>query len=100
MQMDDGSVKYSAIRAIRSGSNLSVSVYPNPCRGNARVTVSENGDPVDVVVMDNSGKVVKRVSLTAENTVDLNNLKSGTYIIKTINKLSGETSSSKLVVTN
>lgn len=97
----DGSFKNSDIRIVKGVNAASdFIVFPNPSSGNAKVTVSDISEPTDIQVIDNSGRVVKVYSMMSGNTVDLNGLQKGMYMIRVINKQSGESSTKKLTVVN
>jgi hypothetical protein len=98
----DGSFAYSEIRAVKGSATAASDfiIFPNPNRGNAKVTVYDISSPTDVQLIDQSGRVIKAVSLKNTNTIDFNNLQTGMYIIRVVNKTTGETSTQKLNVIN
>ncbi len=97
----NGSFKYSEIRAVKGTAAASdFTVFPNPSTGNAKVTITDISESTDVQLVDNSGRVLKNVSMNNSNTVDFNNLQKGMYMIRIINKNSGETLTKKLSVVN
>lgn len=97
----DGSFSNSDIRTIKGTSSVSdFTVYPNPSNGNTKVTVADISEPTDVQLIDNSGRLLKNISMNNNNTVDINNLQKGMYMIRIVNKNSGETLTKKITVIN
>lgn len=98
----DGTVAYSEMRLVKEtvSSSSDFTVYPNPNRGNARVTIFESSVSSEVQLIDQSGRMIQVVNLQNRNTVDLNSIKTGMYIVRVVNKVTGETSSQKLNVVN
>lgn len=95
----EGSYTYSDIRTVKGNSTVSdFTIFPNPSTGNTKVTISDISEPTDVQVVDNSGRILKNVSMNNSNTVELNNLQKGMYMIRIVNKNSGETLTKKLTV--
>ena len=95
----DGTFKYSEIRTVKgSGSTKDFSVFPNPSNGSAKVTISDIEENTDVQVLDNTGRVVKTVSMNNTNNVMLNGLEKGMYMIRIVNKMTGESITKKLTV--
>lgn len=98
---NDGSFSYSEIRAVKGTSTLSdFTVFPNPSTGSAKVTITDISESTDVQLVDNSGRILKNVSMNNSNTLELNNLQKGMYMIRIINKTSGENLTKKLTVVN
>ncbi len=97
----DGSFKNSDTRIVKGNADFSdFTVFPNPSNGNTKVSITDISDPTDVQLIDNTGRMLKTVSLNNTNTIEFNNLNNGTYIIRIINKNSGESSTKKLSVIN
>ena len=95
----DGSFTYSEIRAVKGTSTVGdFTIFPNPSSGNAKVTITDISEPTDVQLVDNAGRVLKTVSMNNSNTADFNNLQKGMYMIRIINKNSGESLTKKLNV--
>ena len=94
----DGTVKYSEIRILRGGSAPVFSIYPNPGNANTKITLNESGVLVDVIIFNTNGKVVKRINSLRETSVSVGNLSSGVYLVKIVNKETGESSSQKLSI--
>jgi hypothetical protein len=95
----DGSYAYSEIRAVKgTGMANDFTIFPNPSSGSARITVTVISEPTDVQLVDNSGRVLKTVSMNNSTSADFNNLQKGMYMIRIINKSSGESLTKKLSV--
>jgi len=97
----DASFKYSEIRSVKGTAAVSdFTVFPNPSTGNANVSISDVTEATDVQLIDNAGRLVKSVSMKNTNTIQLNNLQKGMYMIRIVNKESGESLTKKLTVIN
>ncbi len=97
----DGKVSYTYIKSVKGiGVSSGFIIFPNPSHGNAKITISDINEATTVQVIDNTGRLVKEIAITNNSSIELNNLKSGTYFVKTIGKVSGETSVEKLSVVN
>ena len=95
----DGSFSYSEIRAVKgTGAVSDFTIFPNPSSGNAKVTITDISEATDVQLIDNSGRVMKTVSMNNSNTIDFSNLQKGMYMIRILNKISGESLTKKLNV--
>ena len=75
-------------------------MFPNPSNGNAKVTISDISESTEIQLVDLSGRVLKNVIISNSNTVELNSLKKGMYMIRIVNKNSGESTTQKLSVVN
>lgn len=94
-------INYSDIRTVKGIAVKSeMSIYPNPSVGNARITLSDVSEPTRVQLLDNSGRLVKTVMLNNTNTVELNGLVKGAYMVRIIGSVSGNTEVKKLTVIN
>ena len=97
----DGSFAYSNISAVKGTATVSnFTVFPNPSSGNAKVTISDISEATDVQLVDLSGRVLKNITITNSNSVELNSLQKGMYMIRIVNKNSGESVTQKLSVVN
>lgn len=96
-----GEVSYSDIKTVKGLlSQAGFTIYPNPSVGNAKVTISDVSEPTRVQLIDNSGRIVKTLMLNNSNSVDLNGLQKGSYMIKIIGTISGNSEIKKLSVIN
>lgn len=97
----DASFKLSETRSVKGTAAVSdFSVYPNPSVGFAKITIADLAEATHVEVLDNAGRIVKSIELKTTNTVEINNLQSGIYLIRITNKATGEALTKKLTVTN
>jgi hypothetical protein len=79
----NGSFSYSEVRSVKGlGASTGFTVFPNPSSGNAKVMLSDVTDGTQVLLIDNTGRTLKTVTLNNSNTVDLNGLQRGIYLIK------------------
>ncbi len=96
----DADASFSEIRTVKGvGASLDFTVFPNPAVRNAKISITDINEPTELQVVDNVGRVVKAVTLTNSNTVDLNNLQVGIYRIRLTNKMSGQAVTKTLSVT-
>ena len=63
---------------------INLTVFPNPCIGNA--TVQWNEEMVKLLVIDNNGRVVCNKDINGLNSIEINSLSSGTYYVNLFNK--------------
>jgi hypothetical protein len=97
----DASFSNSDVRTVKGTSAVSdFTVYPNPSNGNTRVTVADISEPTDIQLIDNSGRILKNIPMNNSNSVNINDLQKGIYMIRITNKTSGETLTKKITVIN
>ena len=97
----DASYAYSYIRTVKGTSSVSdFTVYPNPSNGNTKVTVSDISEPSDIQLIDNSGRILRNIPMNSSNSVNLNDLQKGIYMIRITNRTSGENLTKKITVLN
>jgi hypothetical protein len=97
----DASYKLSEIRPVKGTAAVSdFIVFPNPSMGNAKVSITDIAEATTVDVIDNAGRVLKTIELQNKNTVDINNLQKGIYLIRITNKVTGDVLTKKLTVSN
>jgi hypothetical protein len=63
---------------------INMTVFPNPSMGNA--TVQWNEEMVQLLVIDNNGRVVYNKEINGLNSIEINSLSSGTYYVNLFNK--------------
>ncbi|MDB5200239.1 MAG: hypothetical protein JWO92_2202 [Chitinophagaceae bacterium] len=94
-------VSYSDIKTVKGLlANTDFVIFPNPSVGNARVTITDLSEPTRVQLLDNSGRLVKSLMLNNTNTVELNGLQRGAYMVRIIGSISGNSEIRKLTVIN
>ena len=97
----DGTFSYSNVSAVKGTSAVSsFTVFPNPSSGNAKVTISDISESTDVQLVDMSGRIIKNIPMNNRNTIELNSLQKGMYMIRIVNNNSGESVTQKLSVVN
>ena len=96
----DGKFAYSDIRSVKGVGNVDFVVFPNPTSGKATVSVTDVSEPTDLQVIDNAGRIIQVMDITNQNSVSINKLQKGMYIIRLVNKNTGEASTRKLSVIN
>ncbi len=95
----DGAFSYTETKSVKgSGAKSDFVVFPNPCHGNAKITITELNEPTEIQLMDVSGRLVKSVTLINTNSTEINNLQKGSYFVRISGKISGETNVRKLSV--
>lgn len=95
----DGSISFTSIKSVK-GNNVKADfiIFPNPSFGNAKITITDLSEPTSVQVLDNSGRMIKAISLVNNNTVEIGNLQKGSYLVRIIGKISKEIMVRKLTV--
>jgi hypothetical protein len=94
----DGRSKYSDIRTIRSeGATGKTSIYPNPSNGAANIMFANANSSHDVMISDMNGRIVKQFRNITDNTMKVDNLAPGVYMIRIVDR-DGSQSNERLVV--
>jgi Secretion system C-terminal sorting domain len=98
----DGKTNISGIRVVRGeGQEEKMIIYPNPSsNGRVMIVFNENKLVRDIILVDMYGKRVKQWRGLTDNTLEIENLTTGMYLLKVISKESGEQTSTKIVVSN
>lgn len=97
----DGKFKYSEVRIVKGTATPNdFTVFPNPSNGNAKVTVSDISEPTDVQLVDISGRVLKNIPMNNRNSIEINGIQKGIYMIRIVNKNTGENLTKKIAVLN
>lgn len=97
----DNTFTFSSTKTVKGSMGKSdFVIFPNPSTGNAKITISDFNEPTNIMILDNSGRLIKQATITNSNSFEINNLQRGNYIIKTIGEKSGEGSVKKLSVIN
>ncbi|MFN8264631.1 MAG: T9SS type A sorting domain-containing protein [Chitinophagaceae bacterium] len=95
----DGRAVYSDIRIVKNNSDKSIlSVYPNPSRGAATVSLSDNMGTIDATLEDFTGKQVQRWNSIQAKSFQMSNLKPGIYVLRVNVKQTGEQLVERIVV--
>ncbi len=100
----DGSFAYSGIRTVKgtNGAAADFTIFPNPASGRARLMIPYVSGSTDVQLVDNTGRLLKIVTInnSSSNVADFDNLQRGMYLVRMINKTSGEIYVKRLSVVN
>jgi Secretion system C-terminal sorting domain len=95
----DGSSKLSEVRSVKGNSTASdFTIFPNPSTGNTKISISDIAENTDVQLIDNNGRVIKTIAVTNTNAIEINNLQKGIYLVRIVNKNTGEAVTKKLTV--
>ena len=96
----DNHSKFSPIRSVVGLDQVTkVIVYPNPSADGKVNIVFEDGITVrDVIVQDMTGRIIRKMIGVSDGSTQIDNLNSGMYIIRIINKETGSQSVQKIVV--
>ncbi|MBA2251010.1 MAG: T9SS type A sorting domain-containing protein, partial [Chitinophagaceae bacterium] len=74
----NGRVVYTTIKSVKgNGARSGFVVFPNPSFGNAKISITDLNEPTTVQLFDNNGKMVKNITLTNSNIVEITNLSTG-----------------------
>jgi len=96
----DGTYTYSATQQVKGTGRVGdIAVYPNPAHGQATVTIGNITAPVSIYVLDNAGRLIKTIT-TGKNTVELDGLAAGLYMIRVVDNATGSAWMKTLAVTN
>lgn len=94
-------VSYSDIKTVKGiAAKAGFTIFPNPAVNNSKITISDLSEPTRVQLLDNSGRLVKTLMLNNTNTIELNGLQKGTYMVRIIGSTSGHTEIRKLTIVN
>lgn len=96
----DNRSKLSEIRAVRGdGQRGKTIVYPNPSSdGKVNIIFEDVNGIRDVSVSDLSGRVIKQMTGVTNNNIVVDNLTTGFYTVRIVNKETGEQEVQKFVV--
>lgn len=98
---EDGKFAYSEVRTVKGiESTNDFNVFPNPSTGSAKVTVSDISEPSDIQLIDLSGRVVKTMSMNNTQSINIQGMHNGVYLLKLTKRNSGESLVKKITVVN
>ena len=96
-----GEISYSDIKTVKGlAGKTEFVIFPNPSVGNAKITISDLSEPTRIQILDNSGRLIKSLMSSNTNSVELNGLLKGAYMVRIIGSVSGNTDVRKLTVIN
>lgn len=79
----DRSFDISDIRVVKgAGIVADYTVFPNPGRGNGKISITDISGPTEISIIDMSGRVIKTETLENKNSVALDNIQNGVYQIR------------------
>lgn len=86
VQRADGTDFYSSVKAVRIGSGMGVTVYPNPAVDEIRVDLGPGDDVRAVLLLDAAGKELQRINGTGNTmiTVPVRQYPNGEYYLELI----------------
>jgi hypothetical protein len=98
----DGSSKFSETRSVRGeGQTGKIILYPNPSLdGNLKVVFEDMSGARDVSLTDMNGRLIRQWAGITNNNLEINNITSGYYSLRVINRETGEQSVEKVVFSN
>lgn len=88
LSVDDVTVSATSLLAVSDVKKNAVSIYPNPTTEVLNLNVSAKVNSADIY--DLSGKLVRNVSVSSDNKVNVKDLRNGTYVLK-VNTEAGST---------
>ena len=95
----DAAATYSEIKSVKgAGVAIDFTIYPNPAVRNAQVSITDITEPTDVQVIDNTGRLVKKIAIKNSNTIQLNDLQPGLYRVRLLNSTTGEAVTKNLTI--
>ena len=95
----DGKYSYSDIKAVRTeGGKMYVTIHPNPSNGTFKIALPSNAGSYDMMLTDYCGKMLKQMSGLRNQTLQMNNLQPGVYVLKILFRETGETLTERVVV--
>lgn len=96
----EGKAKFSEIRAVRGNEQKAkIIVYPNPSTdGRVNIVFDNQEGTRDVTISDMSGRTIQQWKGVSNNTIQVENLGSGMYILRVVIKETGNQSVEKIIV--
>jgi len=96
----DGKATISPIRAVRGfGQNSGTIIYPNPSSdGSVNVVFDRDEDKHDLTLTDMSGRVIKQWTSVTGNTLHIDNLRKGMYLLRIVETSTGTQTVEKLMI--
>lgn len=96
----DSKIRYSEIRTVRGdGQRANTIVYPNPSNdGRINIVFDEQTGIRDVILTDMNGRTLKQWNGISNNTLRIDNLETGMYLLKIIQRKTREEKVEKIMV--
>jgi hypothetical protein len=98
----NGKIAYSLIRSVRGdGQKASTIIYPNPTRdGKVNIVFDDANVIRDVQVLDMNGRMIRQWKGITNNNLSIDNLITGIYTVRIVNRETGDQVLEKIVVQN
>lgn len=98
--MNSGEKRYSDVRMLRRISNdISVTLSPQPSKGNLHIALPPNSGTADIDLLDISGRILKQWKNISRGT-DISDLKAGVYFVRAKFTDNATCVTQKLIVVN
>ncbi|OSZ77018.1 hypothetical protein CAP36_11365 [Chitinophagaceae bacterium IBVUCB2] len=96
----DGTFKLSEIRAVRGDDQKDkIIVYPNPAlNGRVNIVLEDKRSTRNIILTDMNGRIVKQWNNITSNTLTVENLVAGLYMLRVTEKETGQVAVQKIVV--
>lgn len=95
----DGRFTYSDVRAVRNNAKkMLVAVYPNPTKGLFTIAVPADAGLYDVILSDYAGRVIRTERSLRSQSIQMNKLLPGVYLLKIWFRETGETITERVIV--
>lgn len=95
----DGKISLSEVRIVNTGAgNSQILVYPNPSKGAVKVSLPVQNGKADISLEDFSGKTIQRWNAYAANTLQIDQIRPGIYLIRVRLQETGEQMIERLIV--
>lgn len=96
----DGRARYSETRAVRGDAQKGkIIVYPNPSAdGRVNIVFEDQKGVRDVTVADISGRTIRQWKSVSNNTLQIENLRTGMYTLRVVMRETGNQRVEKLIV--
>ena len=95
----DGAYRYSEIRVVRNNAQKTdLSVYPNPNRGFFTIAVPADAGVYDVLLIDVAGRILRSMNGLRNQSLKMNALSPGIYIVKISFRETGEAITERIIV--
>jgi len=98
MHMDGDQIKYSDVKMIQLEDGADVVIYPNPNNGQFFLSVPVSLGPVDVSLMDISGKIIRQWSGITQQSVSVGRPNQGVYLLRITAKNTGKQMVKRIVI--
>jgi hypothetical protein len=98
MYMEGGQIKYSDVKLIQLDDGADVVIYPNPNNGQFFMSVPVSLGPVDVTLMDMSGKIIRQWSGITQQSVSVGRPNQGIYLLRITAKNTGKQIVKRIVI--